>query len=95
SDGVWFLTQMRRWGQITESKPAQWYDETARKVYRPEIYRQAAELLLDEGVLEPKDIPSPELDGYRAATDEFIDGVTFDGRDPLGYLKAHQIGNQE
>lgn len=95
SDGVWFLTQMRRWGQITEAKPAQWYDETARKVYRPEIYLQAAELLLDEGVLEPGDIPSAELDGYRAPTEEFIDGVKFDGRDPLGYLKAHEIGNQE
>ncbi len=25
SDGIWFMTQMRRWGQITESKPAEWY----------------------------------------------------------------------
>jgi nitrate/nitrite transport system substrate-binding protein len=95
SDGVWFLTQMRRWGQISEPKSAQWYHDTARQVYRPDIYRQAAQLLLEEGYLEPAEIPSPESDGYREPTDKFIDGVTFDGRDPLGYLKSHQLGHQD
>ena len=36
SDAVWYLTQMRRWGQIAEAKPDSWYDETARSVYRPD-----------------------------------------------------------
>ncbi|TVP79488.1 MAG: nitrate ABC transporter substrate-binding protein, partial [Puniceicoccaceae bacterium] len=35
SDGIWFLTQMRRWGQIPDAKPAEWYLETARQVYLP------------------------------------------------------------
>ena len=26
SDAVWYLTQMRRWGQIAEAKPDAWYD---------------------------------------------------------------------
>ena len=26
SDAVWYLTQMRRWGQIAEAKPDGWYD---------------------------------------------------------------------
>ena len=42
SDAIWFLTQMRRWGQISESKPDSWYHETAKKVYRPDVYLEAA-----------------------------------------------------
>ena len=42
SDGIWFLTQMRRWGQITEPKSAEWYAATAKEIYLPEVYRAAA-----------------------------------------------------
>ena len=52
SDGIWFLTQMRRWGQITEAKPASWYAETAKEVYKPEIYRKAADALISEGKMD-------------------------------------------
>jgi len=38
SDAVWFLTQMRRWGQIAEARTDEWYLETARSVYRPDLY---------------------------------------------------------
>src|SRR5690606_12127366 len=41
SDAVWYLSQMRRWGQIGEDKPDSWYDEIARSVYRPDIYLEA------------------------------------------------------
>ncbi|TWT75842.1 Bicarbonate transport ATP-binding protein CmpC [Posidoniimonas polymericola] len=94
SDGVWFLTQMRRWGQITEPKPAEWYAETAAKVYQPAIYLEAAKLLVEEGLLEEDEVPW-DTDGYKPATDDFIDGVTYDGKQPLEYLQAHKIGNQE
>ncbi|WP_269537854.1 CmpA/NrtA family ABC transporter substrate-binding protein [Cerasicoccus fimbriatus] len=94
SDGIWFLTQMRRWGQITESKPASWYFATAEKVYKPSIYLQAATLLLEEGLIENDDIPW-NTDGYKPATTEFIDGVEYDGRDPIGYVNSHKIGNKD
>eukprot|EP00752_Nemacystus_decipiens_P013992 g12428.t1 len=94
SDGVWFLTQMRRWGQITEAKPAEWYHETAKEVYKPAIYLKAAEMLLEEGFIKKDEVPW-ETDGYKPATDEFIDGKTYDGKDPLGYLKSFEIGNKE
>jgi nitrate/nitrite transport system substrate-binding protein len=94
SDGIWFLTQMRRWGQITESKPAAWYHEIASKVYRPDVYRQAAQLLLDEGRVDTKEIPW-DTDGYKPPTSAFIDGISFDGRDPIGYLNSHTIGNKD
>ncbi|MEW4455901.1 CmpA/NrtA family ABC transporter substrate-binding protein [Bremerella sp. JC817] len=97
SDGVWFLTQMRRWGQITEPKPAEWYHETAKKIYRPDIYRQAATALVASGQLTEDEIPSPETDGYKPPTEkgDFIDGVIYDGHDPIGYLNAHSIGNKD
>ena len=34
SDGIWFMTQMRRWGQIGEEHPADWYAEKAKQVYK-------------------------------------------------------------
>lgn len=94
SDGVWFLTQMRRWGQITEPKPAEWYAETAEEVYKPEIYLEAARMLVDEGLLEESEVPW-DTDGYKPATDEFIDGMTYDGKKPLEYLAGFEIGNKD
>lgn len=92
SDAVWFLTQMRRWGQIAEAKPDSWYDETARKVYRPDIYRKAAEDLVAEGKIDASEIP--ETDGYKPADSGFIDGVVYDGRKPNEYLAKFDVGLQ-
>ncbi|MAQ18854.1 MAG: nitrate ABC transporter substrate-binding protein [Sandaracinus sp.] len=91
SDAVWYLTQMRRWGQIAEPKSDAWYDETARQVYRPDIYLEAARSLVDEGLAEEADFPW-ETDGYRAPQTEFIDNVTYDGRSPNAYLESLEIG---
>lgn len=91
SDGIWFLTQMRRWGQITEAKSADWYHETVKEIYRPDIYLEAAKILLEEGYIEEGDVPW-DTDGYKAPTDEFIDGVLYDAHDPIGYLNSHTIG---
>lgn len=94
SDGIWFLTQMRRWGQITEPKPAQWYHDTAKKVYLPSVYMEAAKHLIAEGHLSKSEVPFG-TDGYKAPTGDFIDGIVYDGRDPIGYLNAHTIGNKD
>jgi nitrate/nitrite transport system substrate-binding protein len=90
SDGVWYLTQMRRWGQIPEAKPDSWYLETAKSVYQPEIYKLAAEALVKEGKIRASDIP--QTDGFRAPSAEFIDGVEYDGRTPNAYLQKLKIG---
>jgi len=94
SDGIWFLTQMRRWGQITEPKPASWYHETAKEVYKPDIYLKAAKLLLEDDLIEESEIPW-ETDGYKPPTKYFIDGILYDARDPIGYLNSHEIGNKD
>ena len=93
SDAIWYLTQMRRWGQIGEAKPDSWYLETAKSVYRPEIYREAAAVLIEEGVIAATDVP--ETDGFKAPTDAFIDGVRYDGRTPNAYLRSFAIGNKD
>ncbi len=91
SDGVWFLTQMRRWGQITEGKPASWYAETAKKVYLPEVYMKAANMLVEEGNLTEDELPKTE-DGYKTATTDFIDGNSYDGKKPIEYINSFKIG---
>jgi nitrate/nitrite transport system substrate-binding protein len=91
SDAVWYLSQMRRWGQIAEGRSDAWYDEVARKVYRPDIYLDAAQLLIDEGLAAVEDFPF-STDGYRDPQSEFIDEITFDGRRPNDYLAQFPIG---
>jgi nitrate/nitrite transport system substrate-binding protein len=91
SDAVWFLTQMRRWGQIAESPADDWYAATAKSVYRPDLYQIAAKQLVDEGKLDASDIPSgPE--GYKPANSDFIDGLTYDPKQPGAYVDSLKIG---
>ena len=93
SDGIWFLTQMRRWGQIPEKKDAAWYSETIKDIYRPDIWKKAADLLVAEGQIPAGDIP--DTDGYKKATADFIDGNSYDAKDPIGYINSFSIGNKD
>ena len=93
SDAVWYLTQMRRWGQISEHKPDDWYKEMAKKVYRPDIYAMAAKELIAEGKATASDFPDFDKEsGFRPPQTEFIDDITFDGTQPNAYLKKFDIG---
>jgi len=91
SDAIWYLSQMRRWGQITEQKSDAWYKETAAKVYRPDIYLKAAKLLVDEGKVKAEDFPW-DTDGYRPPQKHFIDNLVYDGTKPNDYLSKFPIG---
>jgi nitrate/nitrite transport system substrate-binding protein len=90
SDAVWYLTQMRRWGQITEARPDEWYSKTAAEIYLPAVYLKAAEALIAEGKLTREEVP--KTDGYRPPSAEFIDGVEYDGRKPNEYLRKFAVG---
>lgn len=93
SDAVWYLTQMRRWGQIPDAKPDSWYMDIAKQVYRPDIYAQAAKELIAEGKLKGSDFPDfAQEDGFKEPAAEFIDGIEYDGRKPNDYLKQFAIG---
>jgi len=93
SDAIWYLTQMRRWGQIPDQKPDSWYMDIAKKVYRPDIYAEAAQSLIDDGVMDASDFPDfATEEGFREPQTHFIDGITYDGRQPNDYLKQFKIG---
>jgi nitrate/nitrite transport system substrate-binding protein len=93
SDAVWFLTQMRRWGQIDAPHDDAWYEATARSVLRPAVWTEAARRLVAAGALPASAIP--ETDGMRAPSDAFIDGIRFDGRQPNAYLRSFPIGHRD
>ena len=93
SDAIWYLTQMRRWGQVGQAQPDSWYMDVAKKVYRPDIYALAAQELIDEGTLPAEAFPDFASEtGFKPATSEFIDGVTYDGTQPNAYLQQFEIG---
>ncbi|WP_432696808.1 CmpA/NrtA family ABC transporter substrate-binding protein [Marinobacterium sp. YM272] len=93
SDAIWYLTQMRRWGQIAEPKPDSWYMDIAKQVYRPDIYAIAAKELIAEGKMDASEFPDFDSeDGFKAPQTQFIDGVTYDGHKPNEYLEKFSIG---
>jgi len=76
SDGMWFLTQHRRWG-LLKTDPD--YLAMAKQVNRLDVYKDAAAATK---TALPKD-------AMRAA--KLIDGVTWDGRDPKRYAGGFKI----
>jgi nitrate/nitrite transport system substrate-binding protein len=93
SDAVWYLTQMRRWGQIADAKDDGWYIDTAKSVYKPDIYLKAAKMLVDEGKAKKEDFPWSS-DGFREPTpgSDIIDGVPYDAHKPNAYIDSLSIG---
>jgi len=93
SDAIWYLTQMRRWGQISEPKSDDWYHETAKKVYRPDIYMKAVESLIAEKIVPASEFTSLNgVDGYRSPQTHFIDGIVYNGKKPNEYINKFSIG---
>ena len=76
SDGMWFLTQLKRWGFLREDPD---YLAVAQKVNRIDLYREAA---------AGAKVPVP-ADPMRAST--LIDGRIWDGRDPAAYAGGFEI----
>jgi nitrate/nitrite transport system substrate-binding protein len=91
SDAIWYLTQMRRWGQIPEAKPDAWYFETAKKAYRPDVFAEAAKALIAEKKANAADFDLA-TDGFHPPTKEFIDGIEYDGRKPNAYIEKLSLG---
>jgi len=93
SDAIWYLTQMRRWGQIAEDKPDSWYKDLAKKVYRPDIYTKAAETLIGDKLADSKDFPDFASEtGFKPVQATFIDGISYDGKQPNAYIDSFDIG---
>lgn len=93
SDAIWYMTQMRRWGQIPEQQTDNWYKEMAKKVYRPDIYKLAVNELIAEGKFKASDFKGvPESDGFRGVQNDFMDGIPYNGKKPNEYIDSMKIG---
>jgi nitrate/nitrite transport system substrate-binding protein len=94
SDAIWYLTQMRRWGQITEQKPDSWYMDMAKKAYRPDIYVAAAKELIAEGKMKASDFPEDfeKETGIKPPQKGAMDGIEYDGSKPNAFLEKQAIG---
>lgn len=76
SDGMWFMTQHKRWGLLKDHPD---YVAVAKKVNRVDTYKQAAAAA---GAPLPKgDMRSHKL----------IDGVVWDGKDPKKYADSFKV----
>jgi nitrate/nitrite transport system substrate-binding protein len=76
SDGMWFLTQHKRWG-LLKSHPD--YLAVARQINQIELYKQAAAQVK---VNVPKDV---------MRSSRLVDGVVWDGKDPAKYAEGFKI----
>jgi nitrate/nitrite transport system substrate-binding protein len=76
SDGMWFLTQHKRWGML-KSDPD--YLAIAKKVNQIELYTQAASQV---GV----SVPSSPM-----RSSKLMDGAVWDGKDPKAYAANFKI----
>lgn len=76
SDGMWFMTQHKRWG-LLKTDPD--YLGIAKKVNRIDIYTEAAKSL---GISVPSD---------PMRSSKLIDGVVWDGKDPKAYANGFKV----
>ncbi len=76
SDGMWFLTQHKRWGLLKDHPD---YLNVAKQVNQIEIYKQAAAMTKTP---VPKDV---------MRSSKLMDGVVWDGKDPAKYADSFKI----
>jgi len=76
SDGMWFLTQHKRWGLIKEHPD---YLGVAKQINQVELYKQAASALK---ISIPKEV---------MRTSKLIDGVVWDGKEPAKYADSFKV----
>jgi nitrate/nitrite transport system substrate-binding protein len=76
SDGMWFLTQHKRWGLMKDDPD---YLAVAKSINRIDIYKQAAAAA---GVTVPK---------TDMRTSTLIDGVKWDGTNPKAYAASFAV----
>ncbi len=76
SDGMWFLTQHKRWGLLKEHPD---YFAVAKQVNQIDLYKQAAGALK---ISVPKDV---------MRSSKLSDGVVWDGKDPKKYADGFKI----
>nr|WP_255416791.1 CmpA/NrtA family ABC transporter substrate-binding protein [Thiohalobacter thiocyanaticus] len=100
SHATWFLSQMLRWGQVTQPQAL---DDIVASVYRPDLYREAAGRLgmpvshLDarcEGRHTDRWWLESENPPVEMGADSFMDGRRFDPREVIDYIKGFSLSHE-
>ncbi len=76
SDGMWFLTQHKRWGLLKDHPD---YLAVAKQVNQIDLYKQVASAM---------NVPVPK-DPLRSS--KLMDGIVWDGKDPKKYADGFKI----
>jgi nitrate/nitrite transport system substrate-binding protein len=76
SDGMWFLTQHKRWGLLKEHPD---YLAVAKSVNQIKLYKEAA-------AMTKTLLPKSEM-----RTSKLIDGVVWDGKNPKAYADGFKV----
>ncbi|MEQ1813965.1 MAG: CmpA/NrtA family ABC transporter substrate-binding protein [Candidatus Nitrotoga sp.] len=76
SDGMWFLTQHKRWGLLKEDPD---YLAIAKKINQIDLYKEAAAQVK---VPVPKDV---------MRSSKLMDGVVWNGKDPQAYAASFKV----
>jgi nitrate/nitrite transport system substrate-binding protein len=76
SDGMWFLTQHKRWGLLRDHPD---YLGVARAINQTELYKQAA---------AQAKVPVPKSD---MRSSKLMDGVVWDGSNPAKYADSFKV----
>lgn len=101
SHALWILTQMVRWGMIEMGLDLR---IIANRVYLPEVYRAAAQLLNISAPLEDEKIegevrPKPGIESLANRKDlgssRFCDGSRFDPEDSAAYIQSFEIHHRK
>jgi nitrate/nitrite transport system substrate-binding protein len=84
SHGMWFITQMYRWGQLDKAVNMK---EVIEKVYRPDLFAEAAK---EVNYSLP---PSPwKIDGVDEYN-KFMDGKVYDPNKAVEYIYSFEVTN--
>jgi nitrate/nitrite transport system substrate-binding protein len=76
SDGMWFLTQHKRWGLLKDHPD---YLAVAKSINQTALYKQAASAM-------KVNVPASDL-----RSSKMIDGVVWDGKDPAKYADGFKV----
>jgi two-component system, oxyanion-binding sensor len=101
SHASWIITQMYRWGQLSESIDI---NKTVEAIYRPDIYRQAAEELglrypsinyKTEGEHHERWVLEDKQKQFDMGADVFLDEKLFQPDKVLAYITEFEVNNMK
>jgi nitrate/nitrite transport system substrate-binding protein len=84
SHGMWFITQMYRWGQLDKAVNMK---EVIEKVYRPDLFAEAAKEV--NYSLPPSPWKVDGVDEYN----KFMDGKVYDPNKAVEYIYSFEVTN--